>query len=191
MYIEVLYLKILWYTKSMNMKSKGFTLIELLVVVAIIGILATVVLASLSSARERARDAKRLADVKTIQNALEIYHLENGRYPSSALLASGIPNSDPHNATSSNDSWGKFETRMGITLPRDPVNDVVGDGDWLQNTGYAYFYRSLGGNCEGQEYELYYKLETDSSGGGSVGRCGRGPRVGSRGRFVVGFSPAG
>jgi len=173
----------------MNTKSKGFTLIELLVVVAIIGILATIILSSLSSARESARDAKRLSDIKTMQNALEIYHLENGRYPSSATLARGIPNSDPHNATSSNDSWGKFETRMGITLPRDPVNDVVGDD--LRNSGYAYLYRSLGGPCEGQEYELSYKLETDSSGGGSVGRCGRGPRVGSGGMFVVGFSPAG
>ena len=191
MYIEVLYLKILWYTKSMNMKSKGFTLIELLVVVAIIGILATVVLASLSSARERARDAKRLADIKTIQNALEIYHLENGSYPRSAALASGIPDSGDHNPTSSNTSWANLEALMGVTLPRDPVNDIVGDGNYLRNTGYAYLYRSLNGPCDGQEYELWYKLETDSSGGGSVGRCGRGPAVGTGGRFIVGVSPAG
>ena len=172
-------------------KKNGFTLIELLVVVAIIGILATVVLSSLSSARERARDAKRLADIKTIQNALEIYHLDNGSYPRSTNLASGIPNSDPHNATSSNASWANFEALMGITLPRDPVNDVVGDGNHLQNGGYAYLYRSLGGNCEGQEYQLMYKLETDSSGGGSVGRCGSSTIIGgSGGRFIVGVSPA-
>ena len=147
----------------MNTKSKGFTLIELLVVVAIIGILATVIISSLSSARERARDAKRLSDVKTIQTALEIYYLDNGRYPNSSGLANGIPNSDPHNATSSNDSWGKFETRMGITLPRDPLNDVVGDGNYLQNSGYAYFYRSMRGPCEGENYTIRYKLEIDSN----------------------------
>jgi prepilin-type N-terminal cleavage/methylation domain-containing protein len=65
----------------MNTTSKGFTLIELLVVVAIIGILATVVLASLSSARSSARDARRLGEVKSLQKALELYHLDNGNYP--------------------------------------------------------------------------------------------------------------
>jgi len=59
-------------------KKSGFTLIELLVVVAIIGILATVVLSSLSSARERARDARRLSDMKTIYTALVQYDLDNG-----------------------------------------------------------------------------------------------------------------
>lgn len=54
-------------------KNKGFTLIELLVVIAIIGILASVVLASLSSARRKSRDARRIADIKQIQLALELY----------------------------------------------------------------------------------------------------------------------
>ena len=63
------------------MKNKGFTLIELLVVVAIIGILATVVLASLGSARSRAKDVKRLSTTKEIQKGLELYNLDNGSYP--------------------------------------------------------------------------------------------------------------
>ncbi|MEK7103078.1 MAG: type II secretion system protein [Patescibacteria group bacterium] len=55
----------------MKKNKQGFTLIELLVVIAIIGILATIALVSLQSARKKARDAKRVAEVKGIANALE------------------------------------------------------------------------------------------------------------------------
>lgn len=68
------------------MKNKGFTLIELLVVVAIIGILATVVLASLGSARERANDAKRFSEINQVRNALELYYLDNNAYPPTGCL---------------------------------------------------------------------------------------------------------
>lgn len=61
----------------------GFTLIELLVVIAIIGILSSVVLASLNSARERSRDARRIGDIKQIQLALEMFYDSNNAYPSS------------------------------------------------------------------------------------------------------------
>ena len=60
---------------------RGFTLIELLVVIAIIGILASVVLASLNSAREKSRDTRRVADLKNIQLALELYFDSEGMYP--------------------------------------------------------------------------------------------------------------
>lgn len=64
-------------------QEKGFTLIELLVVIAIIGLLASVVLLALNSARQKARDAKRLADVRQIASALELYFNDNNGYPGS------------------------------------------------------------------------------------------------------------
>jgi prepilin-type N-terminal cleavage/methylation domain-containing protein len=64
-----------------NKRQTGFTLIELLVVIAIIGLLASVVLLSLNSAREKSRNAKRLADVRQIASALELYFNDCGGYP--------------------------------------------------------------------------------------------------------------
>lgn len=67
---------------DMNTRERGFTLIELLVVIAIIGILSSVVLASLNGARKKGRDARRISDVKQIQLALEMYYDANSsEYP--------------------------------------------------------------------------------------------------------------
>lgn len=63
------------------MNKQGFTLIELLVVIAIIGILSSVVLASLNSARSKSRDARRVADAKQLQLAFELYFDTNRVYP--------------------------------------------------------------------------------------------------------------
>lgn len=63
--------------------KRGFTLIELLVVIAIIGLLSSVILASLNTARGKARDATRLSDMQEIKLALELYYDANGNaYPS-------------------------------------------------------------------------------------------------------------
>ena len=62
-------------------KKTGFTLIELLVVISIIGLLSSVIFAGLNDAKAKARDAKRLSELKEIQNALELYYAQNDSYP--------------------------------------------------------------------------------------------------------------
>lgn len=64
--------------------QKGFTLIELLVVISIIGMLSSVVLASLNSARGKARDSQRIQALTQMRTALELYAGDNGgHYPMS------------------------------------------------------------------------------------------------------------
>ena len=109
--------------------NKGFTLIELLVVIAIIGLLATLAVVSLTSAQEKARDTKRIADVKQIQTALELYYSDNGAYPEPL-------------------TWTELETLLATyaeNLPVDPINrdaaaPPVEDGTDMV---YVYMYEDL------------------------------------------------
>lgn len=71
---------IIYLMNFLGSKNKGFTLIELLVVIAIIGLLSSVVIASLSSARIKARDARRKSDLRQIQKAVELYYDKYGTY---------------------------------------------------------------------------------------------------------------
>jgi prepilin-type N-terminal cleavage/methylation domain-containing protein len=92
------------YIQSLRRRSGGFTLVELLVVIAIIGVLATLVLLQLGTARGRARDTKRITDVNQIRSAVEQYFEDNnGEYPP------GITDAD----------IGNYMTRV----PTDPLTD--------------------------------------------------------------------
>jgi prepilin-type N-terminal cleavage/methylation domain-containing protein len=83
---------------SLLEKKKGFTLIELLVVISIIGLLSSIVLSTLSTARNKARDASNISTFVQYTNAIELYYSENGKYPSpsngidSTLVCLGVGN---------------------------------------------------------------------------------------------------
>ena len=147
----------------MKNNQKGFTLIELLVVISIIGLLASVVLVSLNSARARARDARRISDIHQIQLALESYRTTHGVYPlSGGGYRAGVspPNdswsvsNDPSGAT----TWATLSTLLNTSLPTDPKQvPATGKDDWLNITGsysYSYF-----GHCSGKNYMLVWQTE--------------------------------
>ena len=73
----------------MKKTKPGFTLIELLVVIAIIGLLSTLSIVALNSARAKSRDARRVSDIKQTQTALELFFNEAGYYPTAASTTMG------------------------------------------------------------------------------------------------------
>jgi type II secretion system protein G len=88
---------------------RGFTLIELVVVISILAILSGVLVPRVTNHMKSARDARRLADIKTIRTAIEQYHADKGSYP----------------APNANSSFGGW--------------DVSSDGDFirvLRESGY-------------------------------------------------------
>lgn len=124
----------------MLLNKKGFTLIELLVVIAIIGILSSIVMVSLSSSRAKARDAKRVADIKSIQLALALYYTDYGMYPEQ--IYAGSSGSAP--------DTGLAPTYLP-TVPRDPSDGT---------TYYKYgSFRSGGGaNCSTTNPPILYHV---------------------------------
>ncbi|MBU6414896.1 prepilin-type N-terminal cleavage/methylation domain-containing protein [Patescibacteria group bacterium] len=133
--------------KAGKKKYAGFTLIELLAVIAIIGLLAAAILASLNAARARSRDARRKADLNQIRVAVELYVATNGTLPGS----SGPGNCNNAGGCNSTDAqpWIPGLIQQYISaIPVDPSNSAT----------YRYRYRP---NAATGDYEIDAPVEAD------------------------------
>lgn len=139
------------------MKRKGFTLIELLITTAIIGILASLGSVSYNFVRVKARDAKRVADIRTVRNAIETYFEQHGSYP--AAPSKGVILGTPEAKTISDAGITPEGQDSGIVyLTNVPSN--------IQPGGIHYLYRGRSDNnftctraCP--KYEVTFELESD------------------------------
>lgn len=129
----------------MKQEKKAFTLIELLVVIAIIGLLSTLSILALNQARARARDTKRISDVKQIQTALELVYNADGDYPTSITTGSAIKDK------------GNNVYLAAVPAPPTPV-----DGKNCPDLQPAYTYAKTGAGQDGDaSYTIQYCLGAD------------------------------
>lgn len=125
------------HKNSFNQKT-GFTLIELLVVISIIGVLASVVLVSLDNARAKARDSVRKQELKSMQQALELYRIDHGHFP-----RENVAGEDTGNGTICKTCTGGINTILDQYMssrPEDPTHD---------GSSYLYYYDGRH-SCGGQ-----------------------------------------
>ncbi len=144
----------------MYKEKKAFTLIELLVVIAIIGLLSTLSIIALNSARAKARDAKRISDVKQMQVALEMYYNDMADYPDDASIAPGL-------AIASTGTGSSTFLRV-IPVPPTPIDGLA--CNTAVGTSYAvnsYKYTRTGNISAGQipSYAIGFCLGSDVGSG--------------------------
>ena len=136
----------------MKNRSKGFTLIELLVVIAIIGILSTLSVVALNSARARARDAKRISDIRQLQTALEMYYSASGSYPPDVAGPTGA-------------YVGGFQNLVDAGLLNAiPVNPKPADNTTECGSWRDYFYHGIGDSTAQASYTISYCLGSGTGG---------------------------
>lgn len=134
-------------------KDSGFTLMELLIVIFIIGLLAVLVLVNIVNVRSKSRDARRVADMQSMQNGLAMYETNNQAYPDSS--------GDRTQIDGSADIMSAALLSDGVMrgVPIDPLDATI------EGVTYHYFYTS----ADGSDYLLEYYLETNSVLGKSQG----------------------
>ena len=144
--------------KSQQQIQSGFTLLELLVVITIIGILALIVLAALSDARMKARNARRVAEVKQYITAIEFAYDKYGSYADDGIANKHVclGNYDDNlcwDAVISNQHGVAAVIQIQEFIPGFPPVEKV--------DGYGLLYTTV--DTTGSDYWIRYHLEGTSA----------------------------
>ena len=99
----------------------GFTLLEVMVVIVILGVLASLVVPNLLGNKEKADRQKAISDIVALENALDMYRLDNGRYPTTEQGLEALIQQPANMADSRNYRTGGYIKR----LPKDPWAMII------------------------------------------------------------------
>ncbi len=128
-------------------KNLGFTLIELLVIISIISLLSSITLSSLQDARAKARDARRLEDLRQINYAIQLYIQDNGEAPSGRYKSTDI---------NGGTAWdGNFEDELRKYIKKLPLDPLNGEPFTASSKINFRIDRTPIGN-ESNSYKYYY-----------------------------------
>lgn len=135
--------------KRVCLKSAGFTLMELLVVISIIAILASLVIASIGYAGNKAKRDRAVSEIAGLSVALESYKIDNGDYPRDAKTElvnavteanKALPNTDALPVSAAQTDLMYASARLYVELSGDTNNDRIGgDKDAAQVKAKVYF----------------------------------------------------
>src|SRR3990167_3687077 len=143
---------------KLQINQKGFTLIELLVVISIIGILMAAAAASYTKSQQKGKDGKRKTDLKSVQQALELYFQQNGKYPAYVSTGADAGKIVCNVGLEGTLTWGTSAfTCNRITflnfLPKDPTS---------QTSSAGYYYTSAPTATPPNSYVLSAELENNN-----------------------------
>ena len=133
------------FLRKNDIKVLGFTLIELLVVIAIIGLLASIITTAVNGARIKARDARRLSDIKQVKSGLDLYYSTGNGYPPKTL----------YDGSYTSNTLLSCGTTQILRVPQDQLYPT-----------YQYIYENAGATISGcgrtdlsMQYTIKFTLE--------------------------------
>ena len=152
-------IKNLQKTRQKNQKRRGFTIVELLIVIVIIAILAAITIVAYNGMQERARDAQRLKDMKTIETALRLYLVDKGNLPPPTSADGSWERSNEDDYENGDFIEELVDSGTISKVPLDPVN--------TGNTHYRYYRYNAGDyGCESAKgrYGVLQAVDMQTSG---------------------------
>lgn len=134
-----------------NQKQQGFNLIELLLIIAVLIVLVLISVWALAGQRTRARDAKRISDIRQIRTALELYKINEGEYP---LVANALVLGSAQAAKLCSNAEGGLVSSQTACLVDTTYMSVM-PGDPLAGQKYLFTSQADG-------YNLQFTTEKDT-----------------------------